>query len=218
MMAMTADGKIATVEREAAQFGSAEDQRRLREQVAWADAIVVAAGTLRAHGSTFTVSRPDLVAGRKARGQHPQPTSVVVTRSLSVPLDIPFFARQRVPRMIATITRNEAVARTRFSGLADVIAVGEHDVDIEALVNGLAERGMERVLGLGGGVLNYALIASGIVEEVFLTVSPYFFGGVDAPTVIDGPGFPLDRVVKLSLVSCEHVGDEVFLHYRLGTR
>ena len=44
MMAMTADGKIASVAREAAHFGSDEDQRRLEDQVAWADALVIGAG------------------------------------------------------------------------------------------------------------------------------------------------------------------------------
>lgn len=218
MMAMTADGKIATVAREAARFGSQEDQRRLREQVAWADALIVAAGTLRAHGSTFTVSRPDLVAQREVRGQRPQPTSVVVTRSLDLPLDIPFFTGQRIPRMIATTAPNERRARERFAGLAEVFAAGGRDVDVGALVRGLAERGMEHLLGLGGGELNYALVAAGLLDEVFLTVSPYFFGGTNAPTIIDGPGFAVEEAVKLVLVSCDAVDGEVFLHYRVTAR
>jgi len=218
MMAMSADGKIATVAREAARFGSVEDERRLEEQVAWADALLIAAGTLRAYGTTFRVLRPDLAKARKRRGQAPQPVSVVFTRSLDLPLTIPFFTRQQVPRLIVTTARNQAAAQERFDGLAEVLSWGADDVELGQVVNALADRGMKRLLGLGGGALNYALVAAGLVDELFLTVSPYLFGGANAPTILDGPGFGPESAVTLRLVSSEVVGDEVFLHYRVLRR
>lgn len=216
MMAMTADGKIATVAREAARFSGEEDRRRLAEEVAWADALLVAAGTIRAYGTTYRVRDPALAQARADRGQAEQPATVVVTRSLDLALDLPFFVRQRIPRIIATLAPNEDEARRRFGDLAEVIATGEGDVDLPALVDALARRGMRRVLALGGGTLNFDLVAAGLVDEVYLTISPWLFGGATAPSILDGPGFPIDRAVRLHLAACEVVGEEVFFRYEVA--
>jgi 5-amino-6-(5-phosphoribosylamino)uracil reductase len=215
MAAATADGKIATRERDAARFGSSEDQRRLAEQVAWADALIIAAGTIRAYGTTFRVTHPDLVERRRADGQAEQPVSVVVTRSLDLSTDLPFFTRQRVPRIVATTSARADDARKRFAGLADVIATGDESVDMPALFSAMRSRGMPRILLLGGGDLNFQCFASGLVDELFLTIAPHLFGGRDAPTLLDGDGFPLDEAIGLTLEEVDRVGDELFLRYRV---
>lgn len=215
MAAVTADGKIATREREAARFGSDEDQRRLAEQVAWADALVIAAGTVRAYGTTLRVTRPDLVERRRADGQAEQPLSVVVTRSLDLSTDLPFFTRQRVPRIVATTSARAEDACREFAGLADVIATGDESVDMRALFAEIRSRGMPRILLLGGGDLNFQCFAAGLVDELFLTIAPHLFGGRDAPTLLDGDGFPLDEAIGLTLVDVDRVGGELFLRYRV---
>jgi len=213
MMAMTADGKIATSAREAARFGSGEDKRRLEDQVAWADALVIAAGTIRAYGTTYRVARPDLARRRHADAVAEQPTTVVVTNSLDLSTELPFFTRQEVPRIIATLARNESAARNAFGRLADIVVAGDNAVDPAALYARLDRLGMRKVLALGGGRLNFDLVAAGVVDEIHMTVSPMLFGGSDAPTPMDGPGFPLADARRLHLVGSDAVGDEVFLRY-----
>jgi 5-amino-6-(5-phosphoribosylamino)uracil reductase len=213
MMATTIDGKIATRHREAARFGSPEDRGRLEEQVAWADALVIAAGTVRAHGSSYRVTRADLVLERQADGRGDQPTSVVVSRSLNLPLDMPFFTRQAIPRLVATDAAHERVARATFDGLAEVLSAGDDGVDVAVLKEALNRRGMKRLLVLGGGRLNFDALSAGVVDEIYLTVSPHVYGGAEAPTMVDGEGFSLADSVDLRLLECERVGDEVFLRY-----
>ena len=215
MMASTADGKIATAAREAARFTSGEDLRRLEEEVAWADALIIAAGTVRAYGTTFRVRKPELAAERARRDQAVQPTSVVVTRSLDLPLDMPFFTVQDIPRVIATTSAAAEVARERFRGLAEVIACGEDSVNPACLIAELARRGTKNALLLGGGTLNAQMTRAGLVDELRLTIAPRLFGGKDAPTIMDGDGFGAEHAPRLKLESCEQVGDEVFLRYRV---
>jgi 5-amino-6-(5-phosphoribosylamino)uracil reductase len=64
VLAMTADGKIADVNRSAAKFSSPQDLRHLEEQVAQADAVLIGAGTLRIHGTTMRVLDPELIQSR----------------------------------------------------------------------------------------------------------------------------------------------------------
>lgn len=215
IMAMTVDGKIASRDREAAHFGGPADQRLLREQVAWADALFMAAGTLRAYGGTFEVRHADLSELRRANGQAPQPTSVIVSNSLRIPLDLHFFTKQRLPRIIATTEPQETMARNRFTDLADVIARGTDSVDVGAIVDELRARGMRQILLLGGGELNFACFRARLVDELFVTVSPLLYGGRDAPTLLGGEGFTAEDAVQLSLTSHEIVDGEVFVRYRV---
>jgi 5-amino-6-(5-phosphoribosylamino)uracil reductase len=213
VMAMSVDGKIASRDREAARFGSEEDQRRLREQVAWADALLMAAGTLRAYGGTFTVRDPEYVEMRHSAGQAAQPASVIVTRSLDLPTDMQFFT-QRIPRIIATTKDRLVEALERFTGFAETVGIGSGEIDAAGLVDYLRQRGMNRILLLGGGELNFTCFRAGIVDELYLTISPLLFGGRGAPSIIDGEGFDVDEAQDMSLESCERIGTELFLEYR----
>ncbi|HPU85181.1 MAG TPA: RibD family protein [Candidatus Latescibacteria bacterium] len=218
MMAMTLDGKIATSRREAARFGGPEDTRRLETQVAWADVLLFGAATLRAYGTTYRVKREALLNLRQRRRQPPQPVTAVVTSSLDIPLDMPFFTRQDVPRIIVTTESEQNRAATRFHGLAEVIARGAFAVDWNAVLAEFKTRGLKRVLLLGGGHLNAELFSLGCVDEVCLTISPYVYGGVDAPTIADGNLAAACWPNELLLRTCELVGQEVFCTYQFENK
>ena len=73
ILAMTADGKIADYQSSAARFGSANDQAHLERQVSLVDGVLFGAGTLRAYGTTMSVSNQLLIKARKERSQSSQP-------------------------------------------------------------------------------------------------------------------------------------------------
>ena len=86
----SADGK-ATFEGRSGKLGGDTDSalfHRLRTQV---DAVLVGSGTLRAERYGRLVRDPELRAAREAEGLAPDPVACVVSRSLSLPLDIPLF-------------------------------------------------------------------------------------------------------------------------------
>jgi 5-amino-6-(5-phosphoribosylamino)uracil reductase len=60
------------------------------------------------------------------------------------------------------------------------------------------------------------VLAAGLVDEFWVTVCPLILGGVDAPTPVEGKGFLADVAPKLQLLAVKQVGQEVFLHYRVG--
>ncbi len=216
MMAMTLDGKIATSRTEAARFGSPEDARRLETQVAWADVLLFGAATLRAYGTTYRVKRETLLHLRQRRRKPPQPVTAVVTSSLDLPLEMPFFTRQDVPRIIITTESEKDHATARFHGLAEVIARGASAVDWNAILAEFKTRGLKRVLLLGGGHLNAELLSLGCIAEACITISPYVFGGADAPTIADGNLAAAHRRSEPLLGTCELVGEEVFCTYNYG--
>src|SRR5919198_5542311 len=80
-----------------------------------ADVVLVAAGTVRAEGygpSTVPVA--------------------VVSRSLRLDWERPFFAAQLARPVVVTVAAAPADARARAAEAADVVVAGEHDVDLAA--------------------------------------------------------------------------------------
>jgi riboflavin biosynthesis pyrimidine reductase len=65
----------------------------------------------------------------------------------------------------------------------------------------------------GGPTLNGSLLAAGLVDELFLSLSPVLAGG-EGPTMVAGPA--LDPGVPLRLVWVLEHDDCLFLRYRIG--
>ena len=76
---------------------------------------------------------------------------------------------------------------------------------------------MDALLIEGGAQLNYAALAEGVVDEIFLTVMPYVSGNVNGATFADGPKHLGEPFLELELLSSEPVSTgELFLHYSVG--
>ena len=81
VLAISLDGRLAPPEGGAAQLGGEGDRRALEQALAWGDACLIGAGTLRAHQCTCLIRNPQLLEQRRSEGRAEQPAAVVVSRS-----------------------------------------------------------------------------------------------------------------------------------------
>jgi riboflavin biosynthesis pyrimidine reductase len=210
-MITSLDGAISVDGRSGA-LGGPADHRVFATLRAWADVVVVGAGTARAE--TYGPARLDAAAQatRAARGQAPQPPIAVVSNRGEFDPSTPFFAdAQSRPILVVPAT---AAERARAAGeRADVLAAGDDAVDLAAALRALHERGLSSVLVEGGPTLNGELARAGLLDELCLTVSPRIVGG-DGPRVLAGPTF-----LPPIATSAHHVLEEDgFLFLRLALR
>ncbi|MGC9506011.1 RibD family protein [Baaleninema sp.] len=215
VLAMSADGKISDVTRSNEKFGSDADFAHLEKQVALADGVIVGAQTLRVGKTAMRVMSPEGFEYREKAGKPPQPVQIVCTRSGHLEREVPFF-QQPIPRWLLTTT-DGAKAWYKDSGFDRVLAVDGADgnVDLTAAFQQLFELGLHRLAVLGGGSFIAELFQRNLVDEIWLTVCPYIFGGKDAPTPVDGNGLGSGEFPELTLLEVDRVGEEVFLHYRV---
>ncbi len=101
---------------------------------------------------------------------------------------------------------------------ADAAANGE-GVDLRTSVATLKERyGINYLLCEGGPFLYSGMLAAGLIDEKFVTVSPIEVGRLSAqgprPTVLPGVGFSKEDAVRWSWLSCRKVGDHQFHRFR----
>jgi len=218
VLAMSADGKIADVDRSPARFGSQADKSHLETQIARVDAVLFGAATLRAYGTTLRVTHTDLLRLRQQQGKPAQPIHILCSRSAQLNPDYPFF-RQAVPRWLIT-TLTGAERWKTHSQFDRILTVGSDTtpIDWNQTLEGLAALGIERLAVTGGGQLVASLLAADVIDEFWLTVCPLLLGGTNAPTPVEGDGFPADLAPRLRLLSAEAIGQEVFLHYSILRR
>ena len=178
----------------------AEDATRLRNLRQKTDTLIIGASNVR-------VDDPDL---------SPSTRRVVVTHE-GDGLD----ARLRIfspPAGGETIVAHtSAMPESRREEIARVATLWSYDgggVDIVSLLERLArERDAKLVLCEGGGGLNASFFEANVIDELYLTIVPRILGGVLASTIVSGAGFGADEIREARLVSCEQVGDELFLRY-----
>ncbi len=165
IMVSSLDGR-ATLEGTSRKLGGPQDLEMLRALRRRADALIVGPATVAAEGY----------------GPLPCP-AVLVSRSFELPWEAGLFAApgQRV------------LVYTRADGSvpdlpADVERVPEDD--LRAVLADLRARGIERLLCEGGPRVNRALLDAGLLDELFLTLSPVV-SGEGPPIVADGRSAPL---------------------------
>ncbi len=199
--AMSADGKIDTVERQGASISSAEDKRRVLELRAEVDAVMVGGHTLLKESPKLTVKLPELEKMRVATKGAPNPAKVGIVTVADLNPAGNFITAGPARRMIFTTsqTSHEQVNVLTDLGV-EVFLCGEKRVDLVKALETLATLGITTVMLEGGGTLIAEFIRLGLADELRVYIAPKLFGGATAPTLVDGDGWPESAAKMLKLV------------------
>jgi riboflavin-specific deaminase-like protein len=215
-MAMTADGKIATANRNVASFGSEQDHEHLLELRATADAVMSGARTVDSMKINLGPGGTKFRRRRLLGGLAEYNARVLVSGNGSINPKAEVFKHRFSPIIILTTQQTSPAKLHQLRALADEVRVcGRSEINFRTALRWLrAQWGVERLLCEGGGELNDALFQAGLVDELHLTVCPKVFGGRTAPTIADGSGaLQLAAAARFKLKSTRRVADEMYLVY-----
>jgi riboflavin biosynthesis pyrimidine reductase len=189
---------------------------------ACADAVVVGSGTLLASPQgTWRVDRAyppaaeALLELRALRGRPEQPLVVVVTTGASLDPAHPLFESGAL-----VLTTEGAAPRVRAAvpGATEVVAVSDEEtVDLARALDVLRDRGCSVILTEAGPSMFGSLIASRLVDELFLTVSPVLAGRAETARLglVEGVELVPQTRVAGRLRSVRTHGSHLFLRYGL---
>jgi riboflavin-specific deaminase-like protein len=203
-MIATIDGRAARDGRSAT-LGEAADLELLLELRAISDAVLIGTGTLRAEGYARLVRSEERRARRLAAGLSEDPLAVVLTRHFDVPWEAGLFQAPEQPVLLYT---GAATAEPPdVPAPVEVVRLGS----VPEMLADLRARGVRALLSEGGPTMHGALHAEGVVDELFLTITPLVTGDEDEPNIVAGGRLLEPRELELRWV--ERVGSEVFLRY-----
>jgi riboflavin biosynthesis pyrimidine reductase len=152
---------------------------------------------------------------RRRRSRLESPTVAFVTAGGSIDPAHPALER----RAIVLTTRRAARQLTgRVPAVCEVVAVNDGEqVDLQQAVSFLHKRGYSMILSEGGPTLFGSLLGSGLVGELFLTISPLLAGRAEQSRLplVEGVELLPNATAGLRLLSARRHENHLFLRYRL---
>lgn len=195
-MASSIDGKIASRRRGAVKLGTAYDSKRMRE--------------IRAEHQIVVMGAQTFLATPRYLGL---PTAIVSSR-LDFPARTPWENANDKERWVfcGKNAPQQKIRRLEKNGVK-VVQSRAPRPSAREILGACRKAGFKRVLLEGGGELNAAFFAAGLIDRIFLTLTPWIIGGREAPTICDGEGFLPGKFQRWKLTECKRVKQELYLRF-----
>lgn len=202
-LAITLDGRIADARHPKKSLGTKADKALMKKVRQQADVVIMGAETLRVMGDAVDVKNKK---GRKI-------VNAIVSKSGKIDPNLKFWKRSDILRFVFTSKKNFAVAVESAQDRAFVVAVGDEDLKASLILETLEKAGFRNILVEGGGQLMGLFLKEGLLNEMYLTLTPWLLGGSANPTLVSTID-TLSPWKKLKILSQKRVANEIFLHYR----
>ena len=154
---------------------------------------------------------------RTARGLPSSPMKITVTERADLDARSRFFATGEAEKLVYTSTARVRDACARLGPVATVVDGGPR-VPMRRLSEDLADRGVQRLMVEGGGVVHTQFLADDLVDELQLVIAPLFVGDSSAPRFVTDGRFPWHAGRRATLAETRQIGDVVLLRYALSAR
>jgi riboflavin biosynthesis pyrimidine reductase len=162
------------------------------------DIVLVAAGTARTEHYRRPGVSDEAARWRTSRGRTPCPRLALISARLEFPADQPFLSGEGPDPMVLHPAGADAERLPR--GVEGRSVGTGSSVDLAAALTALGDDGATLVLCEGGPTLLGQLTAEGLIDELFVTISPRLVGGPDVgllgPTPQPPAGLSLHRVLR----------------------
>src|SRR3954470_1586880 len=198
-------------------LSNAADFDRVDEVRASCDAIMVGAATVRTDNPRLLVRSQARRDERAAHGRTTSPAKITLTNRVDLDARSNFFATGECEKLVYTPSPRVGDARERLGPVATVVAAGD-GVRMRRLSEDLADRGVERLMVEGGGIVHTQFLSDDLVDELHLVVAPFFVGDSSAPRFVSDGRFPWNAERRATLAEVRQIGDVVLLRYALSPR
>jgi riboflavin biosynthesis pyrimidine reductase len=217
-MVSTVDGRASIGGRSGPIAGPADRElfHALRTPV---DAVMAGAGTMRVERYGRIIRDEARRRLRRERGLTDEPLACIVSASLALPPDLPLLAEPEAH--VVVLTPSEAELPPSAAHVEYIRTASDAELDLPRALSELRRRfGVEVLLCEGGPHLNGQLLAGGLVDELFLSLSPKLAGG-DPPegeALRIAAGEEFEEPFELHLLGALEHDSHLFLRYGVSAR
>jgi 5-amino-6-(5-phosphoribosylamino)uracil reductase len=215
--ALSIDGYLGRASPPRLELSNDADFDRVDAVRASCDAILVGAATVRHDNPRLLVRSEARREARRARGMPASPIKVTVTGRGELDPDADFFAAGDAEKLVYCTSERALDAHSRLGPVATVLDGGQ-TVDMRRISEDLGDRGVARLMVEGGGNVHTQFLTGNLVDELQLTVAPFFVGDSRAPRFVQDGRFPWNPDRRATLSEARQIGDVVLLRYALSSR
>jgi riboflavin biosynthesis pyrimidine reductase len=217
-MVSTVDGRASIAGRSGPIAGPADRElfHALRAPV---DAVMAGAGTMRVERYGRITRDASRRRMRRERGLREEPLACIVSASLALPPDLPLLAQPEAH--VVVLTPSDAALPDTAARIDYVRKRNGEELDLAGALAELRDRfAVELLLCEGGPHLNSQLLGAGLVDELFLSLSPKLAGGDPAESealrILAGEEF--EQPLELELLGVLEHDSHLFLRYGVSAR
>jgi len=204
---MTIDGRISS-KTWFSQLSCQKDLERLHKLRAETGAVMVGAETVIKDDPSLRL--------KYFKGEDPY--KIIIDGCLRVPINARVFTinSQKAILFTSKFADEEKIKVLQEKGVK-VFQFENKILELNLVMEKLYEIGIKKVMVEGGGILNWNLLSSKLVDELRVTISPYVFG--KGRSIFDGEGFkdknesPKFELLKFEICECKN---EVHLIYKVN--
>nr|WP_074600804.1 bifunctional diaminohydroxyphosphoribosylaminopyrimidine deaminase/5-amino-6-(5-phosphoribosylamino)uracil reductase RibD [Sediminibacillus halophilus] len=200
--AMTLDGKAAASTGDSRWITSEAAREDVHRQRDLHDAVLVGIGTVMADDPRLTVRLPE---GGK------QPIRIVLDSDLRIPADSKLLTRPEAPTWLICGSSADVEQAKLIKPHVKVFKLDTKKVELEAVLNLLAEQRVQSVYVEGGSSIHGAFVETGLFDECHWYIAPLLLGGSDAITVVGGGVSPeyIRQARQLEIKSVEKISGDL---------
>lgn len=208
--AMSADGKIATRQRDSKWITGPQARALARRLRAEHDAVLVGIGTVLADSPRLNCRPADAGSGGRS---FKQPWRVILDSQARTPLAAPLWqARGAGPVLVvcgSTAPKKRLAAlRAKGAGIIQCGGAAER-LPLKEVLAALGKRGILSVLAEGGSEVLGSLLDAGLADMAYVFIAPRILGGREGLTAVSGRGLArvgqarLWRAIQVRMVGAD---------------
>lgn len=213
--AITIDGFIGHSINERLKLSSDEDLNEVMKLRAACDAILIGAETIRKDDSTLITKDEKLIQQRQQQVKCKDPIKVTLTRTGNISLQSNFIKIGECEKIIYTTNAIETEIENELNKVVTLKKFDNDNLTARQIVEDLQQRGVKNLIIEGGTQILTMFFAENLVNELRLSVVPFFVGDETAPRFTNSDHFLFDRNNRMNLVKVEKLGDTAVMHYQL---
>ena len=188
--AISLDGKIATRTGNSQWISGTESRNFVHELRNQNSAILIGTNTILKDNPLLTCRL------KKMGGRHP--TRIILDRENKIPLKAKVFSNSKKQRVIYVAGSKISSQRKKTLVEKNIEIINgktnKSGFDLKHLMKHLVKKDLTSVLIEGGGEINNSALKAGIVDKIYIFISPILIGGKQAPGLIGGLG--VSKIVK----------------------
>jgi len=206
--AISLDGKIATRTGNSQWISGTQARNFVHELRNQNSAILI--GT-----NTILKDNPQLTCRlKKKEGRHP--TRIILDRGNKIPLKAKVFSNSKKQQVIYVAESKLSLKRKKSLIEKNIEIINgktnKSGFDLKHLMKLLVKKDITSVLIEGGGEINNSALKAGIVDKIYIFISPILIGGKQAPGLIGGGGVSkIAKALSLKNMRVTKMGEDLMV-------